>query len=275
MECPGTLNTKTNVADFTWSEVANAWRAANQDKLIVRYNQPKLPYLAFCRENGEWAGFTKEQANEWLEKGYAVKEFEDVHAFAPHIERRRVRPSSEGDLMYDAFLSGSELPFITKNRIKSRPGIEIEAELGFLGDTSHTVIQDYLVWLNRVAYTAEARGSDVALRLANRVNGMIPDRPETLTRITVKRPGEWLDMTSWSPILSPAGYRGFMFFARILHAELDHKRINGSMGSSNPTGHWGAYMEDGILRITVPCSPSNFPEETMTETVKTLIQEYR
>jgi len=276
MRVPGTLNTKTQTADFSWNELANAWRAANNEELEVEFNTHKLNGLYQWNKAKHWQGFTVAQVNKWLKDGYKVAAFEDVHSFAPHIERRRVRASDEGDLMYDAYLSGAEYPFITKNKIKTRPGLEIEAELAMLSDTPASVIEQYLVWLNRVAYTCEARGSDVALRIAHRSFGMLQGRSgSTLTRITVKRPGEWLDQTSWSPMLSPAGYRGFVFFAMILHAELAGVPVAGHLGQSTPTGRWGVHLEDGILRVTCPESAYSFPEESMTTEVKRLIQEYK
>lgn len=277
MQIPGTLDKKTNISDFTWNELANAWRALNKGELEVVHNRHHLIDLEYWKHMEGWQGFNIKQINMWLAEGYHVAAFDDVTSFAPHIERRRVRASDEGDLMYDAYLSGAEYPFITKNKIKSRPGLEIEAELAMHSGTPAKVIEQYLVWLNRVAYTCEARGSDVAIRIAHGATEMIRNSPrkKTLTRITVKRPGEWLDQTAWSPMLSPAGYRGFMFFAMILHAELDGSSIAGHFGFPRPTDRWACYLQDGILRVTCPQGAHDFPEAKMTAEMVKLIKEYK
>lgn len=275
---PGTVDKKTGICDFTFSEVAEAWKAWRKGELETKFNQHHFDGSQHQWKNARWQGFTLEEADDWLENGYQVEAFEDVHSFAPHIERRRVRAhETEGDLMYDSWLSGAEKPFIVKNKVKTRPGLEIEAELTMHAGTPASVIVDYLVWLNRVAYTCEARGSDVAIRIASPGTNLLTNQrsKRTITRITVKRPGEWLDQNAWAPMLSPAGYRGFVFMAMIMHAELEGCEADYGLGHCASTGRWDCHLEDGILRVVCPKSDSEFPEAMMTEKMAKLIQEYR
>lgn len=228
---------------------------------------------------GNWEGFTRGQLERWLTEGFKTDAIKGLEDFIPPIrEKRKFVFSEEGDeFHFDIAASGGEnyMSHITKR--DEIPGLAIHADIGFQAGVKTEILNQYYVWLCRVAFAVESSGIDTEITLDySDVSSMFGygNSEKTDTVIRVKRENEATDFLSWSAMLSPASFRSLMFIANTLHAESKGIPISSGQGRQDG-GDWNIEFrsEDRTLRITCPYMAREFPETKMTEMLRKALRE--
>ena len=225
---------------------------------------------------GGWYGYAADDVQMWLKNGYRPELLQDVGFNPPIRDKRRIRFDEEGDeFHYDLAASGDDRPFSFQTKQPNIPGAAIQAMVSMSSGTKAKTVNAYNVWIARAAFSLEDAGVDCEISFRNDVQGSLNDGKKVVTVIRVKREGSTADFTSWSPMLSPAAFRTFIFLAKIVGADRLGRDIEPSLGRPLSGNDWK--MEyDPKARVLVPhCprSPSEFPQTEMTDSLRARLKE--
>jgi len=229
------------------------------------------------RERARWAGYTTGELHDWLAHGFQSRHLDGFDSFLPDIrEESRLIIAEEGDeMLLDLALNGEDEYMLDWTKTESIPGLAIDAEIGMVCTASHKILGQFFTWINRAVTALELHGIDCQVTLTHRADsGMIQENISGTysTIVRVKKENERPDFTAWSPMVSPAGFRGFMFIAMCMHADKIGRNITSGMGRRNG-GSWNVVYnaETGTIHLDCPYSPREFPEDDMTAKLKTVI----
>jgi hypothetical protein len=259
-------------------EVAESFYANGQteDSLkpfirLVHNRQCAARYLkAGKRSPGDFYGYSGDDVQLWLRNGYRPELLQDVGFNPPIRDKRKLRFDEEGDeFHYDLAASGDDRPFSYQTTRPNIPGAAIEAKVSVSAMTDANVVNDYNVWIARAAFSLEDAGVDCEISFRNDVSGSLNDSKNATTIIRVKREGQTADFTSWSPMLSPAAFRTFMFVAKVISADRLGRNIDPGLGKPID-GQWGVKYDDSrrVLISDGPRNPKHFPAIEMTESLR-------
>jgi hypothetical protein len=218
-------------------------------------------------------GFSPGQVKEWLTSGFQSNGLEIGNFNPPLREKARLRFSEEGDeFHYDRAASGYDEYMSDWTKREAIPGIAFEANIMFVCTTDAKLVNAYNVWLCQAIYAIESMGIDsqVTLRFPSR-GSVQGDSRMAETVIRVKRENEITDFAAWSPMLSPAAFRGFGFAAMALHAQARGKDVSHGYGRGHSGNAWKVEWdaERRILFADCPYQPrGDFPAEEMTRQLR-------
>jgi len=215
----------------------------------------------------DWRGFTTNQLNDWLAKGYQSPAIHGLRDFAPPIrEKRRYVVTEDGDeMLIDLVLGGADSfygDFTTQDQI---PGLAIDAEIGMVASNNNRVLIDYFKWLNRVIYSLDSIGIDCEVTLRYECRNLFNQSgAKTATVVAVKRENQKTDFLSWSPMISPASFRSLMFVANTINADARGFDVSDGQGSRSG-GRWSVEYqpEHSTLRLDCEWSSRAFPLDSM------------
>jgi hypothetical protein len=122
----------------------------------------------------------------------------------------------------------------------------------------------------------ETMGYDIELDLTfttGNQNDSVPSRNENFqTIVRVKRENELTDLSDFSALFSPGGYRILMFIAASLAADKIGARLTSSLGCCNIRKDDVSYdPETGILRIDKNQREDDFDQEGMTAAIMDIV----
>ena len=219
-----------------WSEVKHAF--------LTGYETGQFPQKfgrgrGWCKgERNSWNGCTADEMAGWLKNGFESPEFPIGDDYIPKAESRRMQFGEEGELDLTLAWSGHDYPYISWETRKSKPGIRVVCEFGFSGAVNSEQIAKYGAWIMGVLEGLSTRGYDIELDIrftTHEQNSAVKGRGRRrgnmsnihATIIRVKRENELTDLSDFSALFSPGGYRILMFLATAiaadkLNAQLDH-----------------------------------------------------
>jgi hypothetical protein len=284
MDTPGDYRREgdTHHLVISWDDLREAWRAAMRNDLPVKRagNVRKLQqYIGMWRAGGKWLGFNAVDVERWLSEGYQPPAMPMDAEALPTRKRRKLRFAEEGEYHHDLALSGYDYPFQSWERRAHKAGLLIDARISLSAATGGKTVAQYLTWLCSIVRSLEMEGVDCAVQITTDTVRSLRQSPADKAQLSVlvKRENEAQDETSWSPMLSPAGFRGFMFL--MIHMLCEHARADicndlGSPGQS--VNEWKVDWEPDSRRLTLhsPKSASNFPEAEMTEQVMAAVRSH-
>ena len=235
-------------------------------------NAPKLRKVNFNASDGlrnpdSWHGFTRGNVERWLREGFESPAFSSLSESAPVRSRRKRTFHEDGDeLSIDAALSGEEFFMIRTERPETLPGVSLDCVLSFSSTTDASVINAYNAWICKTVYSLERSGIDPVVTLTIKCENLfVESRGLAETSIRVKREGETANFQSFSPMLSPAAFRGFGFMALGLHAESRGYSVAPGLGRPLST-QFGVSFDRDSQTIQVACEgrgATSFPETRM------------
>lgn len=251
-----------------WSEL----REIAQALLSGSPQAPKLraKNLSACDgllSPGDWHGFTRGNVERWLREGFESPGLASLSEAAPVRSRRKRRFHEDGDeLSIDAALAGEEFFLIRTERPETLPGVSLDCTLSFSATTDSSVINAYNSWICKSVYSLERSGIDPVVSLTIRCSNLFREASGSVeTSIRVKREGETANFQSFSPMLSPAAFRGFGFMALGLHAEARGFNVQSGLGSPLHSD-FGVKFDQASQTIRVSCAgrgARDFPEARM------------
>jgi hypothetical protein len=222
-----------------WSEVKHAF--------LTGYETGNFPQKfgrgrGWCKgERNSWNGCTADEMAGWLRSGFESPEFPIGDSYIPKAESRRMVFGEEGELDLTLAWSGHDYPYLSWETRKSKPGLRMLCEFGFSGAISDELIAKYGAWIMGILEGLSTRGYDIELDIrfttheqnsAVRGNGLRRDMSNIhSTIIRVKRENELTDLSDFSALFSPGGYRILMFLATALAADKLNAQLDGGIGS--------------------------------------------
>lgn len=275
---PQTMDTQTpkgKGSDFTisWTDLKVYCLQALQsgvDSLGLRPANARVFRENLCNP-GAWHGFTRDQIEKWLQSGYSTTAIQGLAEFTPPIrEKRKLVFDEEGDEFHlDLAYSGSDryMSYMTKQ--PNIPGVALDCVVTFSAAISAQVVNAYNAWICQTAYSLESAGIDAQITLNFRVEDTIVGyKGLTNTKVKVKSENELTDFVSFSPMLSPAAFRAFLFCATALHAESKSRDASYGLGRGPSELQFGVKHDPAKSTIQVTSqregNPKEFPADRMT-----------
>jgi hypothetical protein len=232
---------------------------------------------------GQWYGYTEREAKDWLRNGYRTSALDGIaDSVAPIRERRKFLFQEEGDEYYhDRMLDGDDLFFSEMTPQERIPGVALEISLVFSSFTNANIITEYLGWVCQTIYSLEVSGVDSEITLDFPTVGLNRNQMDTVYHniVRVKAENEVTSFSSFSPMISPAAFRGFGFSLMGLHADRDKFNCNPTLGRGmQHIKEWSvSYDSDRrvILFQNHYHGATNFPRELMTSQFQTALDQMR
>jgi hypothetical protein len=225
---------------------------------------------------GDWHGYTADDVELWLLNGYQPELLQDV-AFNPPIrDKRKIIYGEEGDeFHYDLAASGDDRPFSSQTKRENIPGAAIQAMVSMSSSTRASVVNAYNVWIARAAFSLEDAGIDTEISFRNDVQGSLTDGKKVITIVRVKKEGQTADFTSWSPMLSPAAFRTFIFLAKIIAGDRLNRDTEPGLGRPVGGNKWDMQYDEKSRSLipSCPSTPSEFPGMDMTDALRKSLRE--
>jgi hypothetical protein len=266
-----------------WSEIRDEMLRVMDGKprFLSGRNAANARAYFYGDASAKFIGYKESELRGWIERGYKVDSLRNIGN--PPIklrDKRRLRFDEEGDeFHYDLAIAGDDKPFSEMPRIQSVPGLGFEATICFVNRTPTSLIESYLNWMARAAYSLEAAGIDLEVNFRFRSERVWnPHYGICSSLVRVKREGERTDYSSWSPMLSPAGYRGFGFLAEMLGAQSGGYYTDRSMGHGvNKNTPWSVSYDPDRRAIVVlnPYIPTDFPAMDMTDQLRDALSQVK
>jgi hypothetical protein len=256
----------------------SVWKQNNPPSNFIAANKSKLTELLInVRES--WTGYSRGQAERWTTEGYPVESLKGMHEFMPPIrEKRRLQFVEDGDEFHlDLAQSGYDNYMSSWTKREVIPGVRVTVFCSLYAGVSAKVTNDFNRWVCQMIYSLETVGVDAEVNFS--VDGT--DGPARgipfVTTVRVKKEGEATDFLSFSPMLSPAGFRLFSFAAITLHAQANGHAIPSGIGKPATRNKWTVEVnkEDATLEIKTPWNASEFPAEQMTRDLQDAIKSLR
>jgi hypothetical protein len=269
------------VVDFAnvkryWLDCAEGRATIKQRNLKVKASDWQAALTRRDRTTGRrsWEGATPLEMKEWMRNGYKGKGIEKVKLATPTQEAPKTVWNEEGEEL-DLFkaYSGDPTPFMSREPVKSKPGIRIVVDYAMSCGTDSTTIEAFGTWISALADAFNRAGfdSDIDTRIAVRELYSGDGHGDlTNVNIRIKKMGTKTDFASWSPVFSPAGFRMLGFTAMWLSGDHFGKQCASSLGQPAGAREWGVRWDatTRTLFLDSPSTPHNFPVEKMTDAVK-------
>lgn len=267
---------------ITWGELRKAWEMCFIDKThTLPINQNHSTYMGFSgkrEHDSRWAGFTIAEATEWLQHGYKPG-LAMLNIEAPmQRERRRVHCAEEGEYQHDAALSGFDYPFLSWDKRLGKRGVRILYDLSINANTPAAAVNKYLKWIAEFSHNMEYADLDYSLGFTMNGSGTFDSSEYSMgtENIIIKSEDEAGSFQSWSSMLSPAAYRGYTFFAILLHSEKLDTMASFGLGRAYGPSSFQVNVEHDTETILVT-KPESFRvqdvnPEMLTEKAKSLLE---
>jgi hypothetical protein len=253
---------------------ANGRHADALKKFIKRVHNRRQ--AAEHLNGGTWYGYTADDVELWLKNGYRPELLQDVGFNPPIRDKRRLKFDEEGDeFHYDLAASGDDRPFSYQTTRPNIPGAAIEARVSMSAGTRAETVNAYNVWIARAAFSLEDAGVDCEISFRNDVQGSLNDGKKVVTIVRVKKEGMTADFTSWSPMMSPAAFRTFIFLAKIVAADRLSRNVDPGLGRPLSGNEWDLEFEESrrVLLTKCPRMPKDFPALDMTDSLRRNLRE--
>ena len=120
----------------------------------------------------------------------------------------------------------------------------------------------------------EEAGVDCEISFRNDVQGSLNDGKKSVTIVRVKKEGMTADFNSWSPMLSPASFRTFIFLAKIVAADRLDRDVDPGLGSPLSGDTWKMEYDEKQQAFVPDCPrrPTHFPTMEMTEKLRSQLR---
>jgi hypothetical protein len=198
-----------------------------------------------------WVGSTVAEMRDRVTNGFTAAGM-DLKPSRNARPRGKYRYAEEGELQADLAMSGHDMPFLKREKVKRRAGMTLDVELAMLGDAKAETLAAYGEWVARLIQGLQQRGSDLEVNIVSRANGIGGKRETSTVKVCVKRFGRKSSLKSWGAIFSPAGFRMLVFTARGIMAEHHGHNAGGMGGSFGPA--FGVEFDPTERRMTVRCA---------------------
>jgi len=271
---------KTSYFRMDWHELREFLRSAIKGETPGVKNSTHRTRILGWLDGSSWQGYTRNQILEWLDKGFKTNVFSGLEDLVPPIrDKRKLIFSEEGDeYHHDMMLSGDDNYMSSWTHRDSIPGVSLNAGIMFSSAVDAKVINPYISWICRMAYSLEMAGIDTEITLDFPSFDMDDKKPGVTCHnlIRVKSENELTDYHDWSPMLSPAAFRCFGFIMGALHCERDNGKLDYGWGRGMPNRReWKvSYDPDRrTIEIVNPYSTSKFDEESMTRQFRAALEE--
>lgn len=227
-------------------------------------------------EMAEWVGCTISQVQEWLANGFTVEGLAGIDpSLIPAKPKRRLRYAEEGDeMLIDLVMMGVDEHFVTVDRKPGKPGLRVEIMMAFSSSVDPQLVIEYERFAARMLQTFDEHHIDVEIDLINQTTKLSRESNENVwtTAIRVKNAGEASDISSWSAMFSPGGFRQLVFLSKIHHCDAIGHSINFHLGYPVTTSFDVLYNEEtNTLRLT-NANGGTFPEYEMTQKLQRVIE---
>ena len=228
------------------------------------------------RVNNSFYGYTPIGLRTWIREGYTAKGLGELASPKFQDKRRYIYSEDADEIHIDRAISGEDVYRGEWTKEKRIPGVTLKIDIGFRGMVPADVVNRFNVWVSSVCRSLEDSGIDSQIVFTSTSTGTIPGIPESTVEVIVKRENEQADFKSFTPMLSPAAFRTFIFCARLLQAEENGVKCSEGMGSS-VTNSWNVKFnpEHRAIEVTSYSSAYEFPEETMTLLFRKALEELR
>jgi len=272
---------RKTIYTITWSELRKAWEQLFIDKthkLELNWRHGTImEFRGDADKRDKWRGFTIAEANDWCQNGY-MPGLKSLQVEAPmQREKRRVRCAEEGEYQHDAALSGFDYPFLSWDRRLGKRGVRVLYDVSIAWTTPAEAVKKYLAWIAEFSHSMEYADLDYSLGFVFGLDNLMGHKyHRNDTHIIVKNEDEAASFQNWSSMLSPAAYRGFCFFAAILHAEKAGKVCSEHIGTCRGTSNFQVDIENDTETIMV-WKPVSFYKhqvkpDDLTEKCKNLLE---
>lgn len=256
---------------LTFTELKDAYiRSVNGENVCKRSaNNSHIKQLVDeWVEPSSFYGPSSGQVIEWLHYGYRQPGLTLDPPVEPIRKRRRLQFAEEGELQLDLVYSGHDYPFLEWTKRDVLPGMKVDIRFNFVSSTQVEIISSYCRWILRALVALESAGIDLDIRVttdsvsifnSNSTDGLF-------NQIQVKKEGKQTDLLSWSPILSPGGFRHLTFLAYIMGSDAHGETASRSLGRGTNIGKpWEVTYDPEMreLQFKCPYQPRQFPEEEM------------
>lgn len=254
----------------------DTFNGVNRFKLRANYNLARSECVV---DKSGFKGYSPMQAKDWIESGYTGIPLANVEDFAPPIrEKRKFVYSDEGDeIDLSAAWSGEENFMGAWTKRESIPGVSFRFRYLFRADTSASVVNEYLAWISGAIEAIMAAGIDpeISVTLAGSLERSIASHPKSDISVRVKKEGETADISYWSAMLSPAGYRTLGFLTTILAVDNAGYKCDSGISKPDLNREFSVKYDAEIGAIAVECSPNaySFDADDMTRQLRIAINE--
>jgi hypothetical protein len=235
------------------------------NRAVIEWADLKAAFLDFYNGGTPTKGLSMHHA-----------EFPVTSEYVPSRPSRRMVFSEDGELDLTLAWSGHDYPYLEWEQQRQKPGIKVVAEFGFSSACDHREIAKYGAWVLGILEGLETMGYDIELDLTfttGNQNDSVPSRNENFqTIVRVKRENELTDLSDFSALFSPGGYRILMFIAASLAADKIGATLSSSLGKCNIRKDDVSYdTETGILRIDKNQREDDFDQEGMTAAIMDIV----
>lgn len=266
---------------FTDLKDAYIRAVAGQDVCHFKKNNDHVAEMVQAwREKSSFYGPSSKEVIEWLHKGYQQPGLTLDPPIEPVRKRRRLKYGEEGELQLDLMWSGHDYPFLDWTKRDTLPGMRVDIRTNFVSSTPVDIPIAFYRWVLRALVALESAGIDVEVWLTGENQGIFQGDSGNylMNHVQVKKQGEQTDLLSWSPMLSPGGYRHLTFLSYIIGSD-SHKKIAKSSLGHGPAARLGWTVsfdpDTSELRFACPYSPRDFPESEMDTQLRLVLAEAR
>jgi hypothetical protein len=191
-------------------------------------------------------------------------------------KRRYIYSEDADEIHVDKAISGEDLYRGEWTKEKRIPGVRLKVDIGFRGDVPASVVSEFNVWVSSVCRSLEDSGIDSQIIFRSTSDNTIPGMGRTTVEIMVKRENEQADFKAFTPLLSPAAFRTFVFATRILQGESLGKTTSSGFGAS-VIKSWNVEFNraERTIEITSNANAYSFPAEEMTLKLRKALEELR
>lgn len=219
-----------------WSDLKQSFLKGYDTGEFPQYFRNRRGWMKGGNEG--WNGCSADEMHGYLNNGFESPETAIGDAYIPKSDSRRIIFGEEGELDLALAWSGHDYPFLSWETQKRKPGIRMIAEFGFSGAISDKLIAEYGAWLLGILGGLETRGYDIELDIRFSTHAQntsvssikFSGAPIFSTIIRVKRENELTDLSDFSALFSPGGYRMLMFLATGMAADKVNARLDGGIG---------------------------------------------
>lgn len=224
-------------------------------------------------QGGGWSGGTAWDMSQWLIHGYKERLTKYEGDLFVKNDKRSFFFDEEGELDVPLAYSGHDYPYLNQHPRKRKPGIKIIFASSFSNYVPNNYIKGYSSAIGKLVHTLEQNGYDVEAVARYPINGMLNGEPLVLdVGLTYK--DQITNIEDWDAILSPAGFRKFVFACFDLCGVRTNKTVNYYYGVplANPNGDiiYNFHAESRELYI-YPNGQTNekaFKEKELLEAIK-------